>query len=268
VTETLRQRVDGLPEHALEMAPLDHAANGALFVFTGDAADLGGKLEEGQHAHVGIRRRRLGQIADLLLGFKGRRGHIETAHRDAPGGRRNEARDHPHGRGLARTVGAEEAEHFALGHLEREIVDGPFGAEHFGQILDLDHESPRAMKGRGCKKIGRTEKPESVPLCQNDGRFRGRFSTFQERLHARQSAPDSTQVSSPPAPSDGWARVNPRKRAQNNRPQHQPCPGQSIAPNVLRSEPLAGHARCQAVRRHAARAVCATSVCITLTQPR
>ena len=47
---------------------------------------------------------------------------VVAAYRDPAGGGRDEARDHAHGGGFARAVGAQEAEHFAGRHRERQVI--------------------------------------------------------------------------------------------------------------------------------------------------
>src|SRR3546814_10974333 len=51
---------------------------------------------------------------------------------------RHESQQHPERRGLACTVGAQEARHHARPDGEGEVIHGTHGAERLGQILDLD----------------------------------------------------------------------------------------------------------------------------------
>ena len=79
-----------------------------------ELAHVGDELEERAHRHLAIARRAFGQVAEAGLGA--RCACVSTSWpqmRHAAGGRRHEAGEHAHGRGLARAVRAEEAEHLA-----------------------------------------------------------------------------------------------------------------------------------------------------------
>src|SRR5690606_23461180 len=58
-----------------------------------------------------------------------------------------EAGDHFHGCGLARAVGAEEAEDFAALDGETHAVDGGEGSEALDELTDVDHGGRRAGVG-------------------------------------------------------------------------------------------------------------------------
>jgi hypothetical protein len=66
-------------------------------------------------------------------------GVTAAADRHLAGGRRVEPDDHPHRRGLAGSIRAEEPRHDPRQHLEAQCVDGDLLAVTLGQISDLDH---------------------------------------------------------------------------------------------------------------------------------
>jgi hypothetical protein len=61
---------------------------------------------------------------------------IGTEHRETAAGGPEESADEADGRGLARAVRADEAEHLAAANLEREVVDGDRGAEAFRDPIE------------------------------------------------------------------------------------------------------------------------------------
>jgi len=80
---------------------------------------------------------------------------VVAGHPGRPAGRLGQRRHHPHGGGLARTVGTEQAEHRARRHREADPVDGWFvdcrAAEPLDQVNGLDrgcHVTDRIGRGR------------------------------------------------------------------------------------------------------------------------
>src|SRR5256885_2431280 len=142
VAEALRERIDRLPENVLQMAQLDDAAYRAAPSLAAQSAHLGCELEERQHGHFSIRRRRLRKVAYPALHLDRVFLHVQAAHRDRARARGNEAGDHAHRRRLARAVGAEEPQHLALSHLEGDAVDRALRPEGLAEILHLDHGAP------------------------------------------------------------------------------------------------------------------------------
>ena len=65
------------------------------------------------------------------------------------GGRTNEPEQHTNGGGLARAVGAEEAEHLAAGDREAQVVDGDDMAE---RLVTFDTDSEVGRGGRGHRR--------------------------------------------------------------------------------------------------------------------
>ena len=80
------------------------------------------KSRNSRDRHLAVARRAFGQIADAGLGRDGRSLDVVAADADLAGGGRDEARDHAHGGGFAGAVRAEEAEHLAGRHRERQVV--------------------------------------------------------------------------------------------------------------------------------------------------
>src|SRR6266581_4615138 len=62
VAKALGERIDRLPEHALQVAQLDHASYRAPASLAAQTAHRGGELEEGQNRHLGVGRRRFTSI--------------------------------------------------------------------------------------------------------------------------------------------------------------------------------------------------------------
>ena len=99
----------------------------------------GGLLE---HRAPGVRQAVLRQVAD------GQRGRLQDRARI----RLVEARHHLEERGLARAVGAAQADPFTHVDLPRDVVEQHAIAEGFCEVEELDHYSPsaRAAAARTC----------------------------------------------------------------------------------------------------------------------
>ena len=78
---------------------------------------------------------RVGQVA-VVPAVDGRRAPLRPV----------QAEDEPHGGGLARSVGAEEARHLARSNGERQVVDRGLVAVTLGQVNCFDHED--SLPGR------------------------------------------------------------------------------------------------------------------------
>src|SRR6185437_1789459 len=108
------------------------------------------EAEKLARGHVAVSGRAFRQVADLLAG--GDAIGLDIVAQDAGAARcgRQIARHHLHGGGFARAVGAEEAEHLALGDNEIDSGDRYERSEVFGQALDFNHgraENP-VMRGK------------------------------------------------------------------------------------------------------------------------
>ena len=138
---------DGLREaHALPVAlreaaalPVGHVGHpGALHHLvhaTADvlahALDLGDKRQVLANRHVGVERRRLGQVARAPLGLDGLLEHVVAGHGGGAGRGGHVARDDAHRRGLAGAVGAQEPKDLARLGAEAHVIDGREGAVAF-----------------------------------------------------------------------------------------------------------------------------------------
>src|SRR5438093_2740063 len=91
---------------------------------------------------VAIEPEGLRHVADDGLDPLGLAGDVDPADRGRPLGRREQAAQHADGRGLARAVGAEDAEDLAGGDVERDAVHRREVAEALGEALDLDGRVP------------------------------------------------------------------------------------------------------------------------------
>jgi hypothetical protein len=134
----LAERLDALVHHAAQVHGLRRGLDAPPRLRAVEAAHARHEGQEAVRRHVGIAGRALRQVADLALGLARPARDVVAADRDAARGRHEEARDHLHGRRLARAVGPEEAEHLAAAHREAHVVDGREGAEALGEVADLD----------------------------------------------------------------------------------------------------------------------------------
>ncbi len=91
------------------------------------------------HPHLGVRRRRLGQVSDPGEGGPPLLGHPATHDPELSGVGRQHAGDHPDGGGLARPVGAEQPAHDPLRNVEVEVPDRGEPAVSSGDAASLDH---------------------------------------------------------------------------------------------------------------------------------
>ena len=134
-----RERVDTFAEHVAEAARVGHLADAPRLFRSRHPAH---RRHEGQVVvgdHVVVERRILGHIADALADSERLLAHVHAIDEDGAFGRGQVAGDDLHRRRLAGAVGAEEAEDFALLHLERNGVDGALGAVGLGESAYLDH---------------------------------------------------------------------------------------------------------------------------------
>ena len=63
---------------------------------------------------------------------------VAAGHPGVAGGRLHDRGQQPHGGGLARAVGPDQAEDLALGHAQRQPVHGGHVAERLGQAIGAD----------------------------------------------------------------------------------------------------------------------------------
>ncbi len=103
----------------------------------GHLVQVGEALEILEHAQAEVEARRLGHDRDPAADLDAvLRGEIDPGDRRRARARGDERAERPDGRGLARAVGAEEAEDLAARHVERDVVDGEPIAEALRQVPD------------------------------------------------------------------------------------------------------------------------------------
>ena len=129
LSRTMPQSARRVIAHASETA-LRGALKFALRTL--EVADVGDKLEETADRHLAVGRCALGQITHARLGRHRCLFDVVPAHGDLSCGRRDEARDHAHGRRLSRTIRAQEAQHFAWRDAEGQVIDGQLVAVSLG----------------------------------------------------------------------------------------------------------------------------------------
>ncbi len=88
-----------------------------------DTLDIGAKAQVLAHPKLGIEGHILGQVADVPTQTHRIGVEIDTSHHHSAGGGRHETGDHPHGGGLAGSVGPEKSENLTLGDMKRQAVD-------------------------------------------------------------------------------------------------------------------------------------------------
>ena len=89
-----------------------------LQLSAGQALELAHEAQIFGSLHLGIERRRLGQISDALLDLEGLFENIEAGDRSRARRWGKKAGEHAHGRRLSRAVGAEKSNDLALGYGE------------------------------------------------------------------------------------------------------------------------------------------------------
>ncbi len=105
----------------------------------GDAVDPRDECQVLPHRHVLEEPRFVREEREGLLGAQGVRQQIVAGDANFSGGRRDDAGEGSQGGGLARAVGANEAEHFTGAHRKGEIAHGRETAEELSETGDLDH---------------------------------------------------------------------------------------------------------------------------------
>ena len=129
---------DDLVANALEVAELEHLINARAEHAALDLLQPPAEIEVFRHPHVLGQRIVLGHVADLALDLVGLRRDGHAADADAPGRGRQVAGEDAHRGGLAGAVGAEEAENFAPGHLEGDVIDRGDAGVGFDQVGNID----------------------------------------------------------------------------------------------------------------------------------
>jgi hypothetical protein len=116
--------------------PVANFAFEACAVKALEAADVG---QEVPHFHLLVQAALFGEVADAVLAFD---GGLLAQDFDAAAVWEDDRHDHADGRGLARAVGADEADQGALGDGEVKVDHGELGAEalvDFGEADGVGH---------------------------------------------------------------------------------------------------------------------------------
>src|SRR5690606_34504890 len=140
---SLREKSDVLLEHAANADEIDDAVDRGAHLRLRDLARARHEPQVVPHLHVGIERRRLGEITDALL-------HPERILEDVLAGDHDVARvgddvasEDLERRRLAGAVRAEKADDLALVDLEAHVVHRERRAVAFEDMTDLDHRHLR-----------------------------------------------------------------------------------------------------------------------------
>ncbi|MEI9892578.1 MAG: hypothetical protein WDN28_01310 [Chthoniobacter sp.] len=125
--------------HVAQVAELDHIAHGLLHFAAGHALQGGAVAQVLIHAHVGVERCILRQVAEVPPRFDRLLEDVEPGNGRASGGGRQIAGEDLHRRALARAIRPEKANDFAFFHLEVEAVDRGDARVSLGEVFDFDH---------------------------------------------------------------------------------------------------------------------------------
>ena len=129
--KALRQRLDDLMDHRSQAQPIDDDGAPLTPAFAGQSAHVGDEIQELGGGHFTVARGALREISHAGLGGHGRSLDVVSADGHLSGGRGDEARDHAHGRGFARAIGAQESQHFSRRYAEGQVIDGQLVAVAF-----------------------------------------------------------------------------------------------------------------------------------------
>jgi hypothetical protein len=141
----LRQLEDVLAGHEREAAQPDDPVDLGPDRAARHAPDLGGEAQVVVDPHLGVERRRLGQVADLAAHLERVLDDVEPVDRGLAGTRQQVAGQDLHRRRLPGAVGAQEADDLAPRDLEGDSLQGLGGAVQLRQILNVDHRTIRTL---------------------------------------------------------------------------------------------------------------------------
>ena len=133
------QLADLAVRHFGKAAHLKHIVDAVCQLRAFESADFAGEFKVFVDRHIQIQRVVFRQIPDSLPYLKVVLHRIHAAHLHGAAGCGNKTRDDAHGCGLARSVGAQEAEHFAFSHFKREVSHGMNVAEILVEVFYLEH---------------------------------------------------------------------------------------------------------------------------------
>ena len=154
------ERAQRLLAGSLQADHLQQLVHALLLDRAGQAEQAAVEADHFRSGHMLIEVGRLGQVGDLLLDINVAGGLAQN--QDLARRREDQAQQSLDGRGLARAVGAEEAENLALVDIQADVVDGGDLFVLLDQVLDLD--------GFGVAAAGPVRGPDVV---RRRGRRRG-----------------------------------------------------------------------------------------------
>ncbi len=167
-----RQRLGASVDHACEVEALGKLRNARGNILRGQSIDPRMQIEVLAHAELAIEREGLGHETQAPAQRRVLRIHRPVEDPRLALGDRQETGQHPHGRGLAAAVGAEEAEDLALADRETDPIDRCEVAEAPGQALGTD--GGRHVTVRGSRRHHQAPMPAAA--------FRGEQGN-EDRLH-------------------------------------------------------------------------------------
>ena len=128
-----------LAEPGAEGERLHHGVDARLLLATEQAVDAGEERQVLGHGELLVEGELLGHVAEVLTRRRGAAGQIDAGHQRLSAARAQQAALHLEGGGLARAVGAEQAEDLPPAHREADVVGGGEIPEPFGEAARLDH---------------------------------------------------------------------------------------------------------------------------------
>ena len=122
----------------------------------GDAFETGTEAEVFLYLHFGVERRYLREIADILLGFYGVPGDVNSVDSDLSCGHGEVTGYHVHCGGFSGAVRAEESKYLIIVYCKAYVIDCTVGAIVFCKVFNGDHElllsSLDTVSGTRCLK--------------------------------------------------------------------------------------------------------------------
>ena len=118
LTKALRKLANALADDVAEAGFLDHPAEPRVETCTAKPAHLADELQVLEHQHLGVERGGLGQITDELADRDRVLEDVGAADLSRTSGRRDEAGQDLHRRGLPGAIGSEETDDLAAIHLK------------------------------------------------------------------------------------------------------------------------------------------------------
>jgi len=135
----LREGADELLLAVLDLAQFNDIPHPLADLAPGHTLEGSAVAEVFAHAHVGIERGILRQIANVPPGLHALLENVALGNLHAPGRGGHVAGEDLHRRALARPIGPQKTHDLPFRHLEADVVHGCEGAVFLCQVLDADH---------------------------------------------------------------------------------------------------------------------------------